>query len=259
MVPPERRNVDGISRLEIGNEGRRLRFAKGIGASILITNSATPDAEDRFRRTLEAALPLCETLDVRIALENPGGGPSLIRDAATGVALVRAIGSPLVRLNYDVGNVYTASEERLDPNADVDAALPMMAHAHLKDVLSDPSGWRFVAIGAGSLRLTELARRLAEAGIPVGLELPLRLSRPGRGDAVRAAQRLPQVELQIGYLKKLPPKYVGERHVVTFGRLADGKYHWEERPGPAPANEDDGGRTILRIIPVAAKDGRVGS
>jgi hypothetical protein len=54
----------------------------------------------------------------------------------------------------------------------------------------------------------------------------------------------------VHHVKKLPSEYVGERHVVTVG-LPDGKYHWEERPGPAPANEDDGdARTILRIIPV---------
>jgi hypothetical protein len=48
--------------------------------------------------------------------------------------------------------------------------------------------------------------------------------------------------------------------LCTVGRLPDSTYHWEERPGPAPANEDNGdARTIIRIIPVAAKDGRTGS
>jgi hypothetical protein len=79
-------------------------------------------------------------------------------------------------------------------------------------------------------------------------------------EARGAAERRPQVELQIGhYVKKLPPEYTGESHVVTVGQLPDGEYQWEERPGPAPANEDDGdARTILRIIPVAPKDGRAG-
>jgi hypothetical protein len=83
------------------------------------------------------------------------------------------------------------------------------------------------------------------------------LTRLKRLENVQAAERWPQIELQIGYLKKLPPEYVGERHVVTVGQLSDGTYHWEERPGPAPANEDDGdARTIIRINLVAAKDGR---
>ena len=86
------------------------------------------------------------------------------------------------------------------------------------------------------------------------------LTRLKRLEHVQAAERWPQIELQIGYLKKLPPEYVGERHFVTVGRLSDGTYHWEERPGPAPANEDDGdGSKVIRIVLVAAKDGRAGS
>jgi hypothetical protein len=87
------------------------------------------------------------------------------------------------------------------------------------------------------------------------------VTRLKRLENVRAAECQPHVELQIGhYVKELPPEYTGERHVVTVGRLSDGTYHWEERPGPAPGNEDDGdGLTILRIIPVAPKDGRAGS
>jgi hypothetical protein len=84
------------------------------------------------------------------------------------------------------------------------------------------------------------------------------LTRLKRLEHVRAAQRRPQIELQIGhYVKELPPEYTGERHSVTVGRLADGTYHWEERPGPAPAAEDDGdARTIIRINLVAAEDER---
>ena len=86
------------------------------------------------------------------------------------------------------------------------------------------------------------------------------LTRLKRLEHVRAAQCWPQIELQIGYLKRLPPEYVGERHVATVGQLPDGEYQWEERPGPAPAIEDDGdARTIIRINLVAAKDGRADS
>jgi hypothetical protein len=83
------------------------------------------------------------------------------------------------------------------------------------------------------------------------------LTRLKRLEHARAAERLPQFEVQIGYLKELPPEYVGERHIVTVGRLADGEYHWEERPGPGPtpANEDDDdARTIIRINLVAPKE-----
>ena len=45
------------------------------------------------------------------------------------------------------------------------------------------------------------------------------LTRLKRLEHVRAAQRRPQIELQIGSLKRLPPEYTGERHFVTVGRL----------------------------------------
>jgi hypothetical protein len=82
------------------------------------------------------------------------------------------------------------------------------------------------------------------------------LTRLKRLEHVRAAERLPQIEVQIGhYVKQLPPEYVGERHVVTVDQLPDGEYQWEERPGPAPANEDDDDtRTIIRVVSVEAKE-----
>ena len=72
------------------------------------------------------------------------------------------------------------------------------------------------------------------------------LKRLQRLEEVRATEHRP-LELQFGYLEKLPPDYTGERHVVTRGRLPDGNYQWEERPGPRPSNEDEGcSKTIIR-------------
>jgi hypothetical protein len=81
------------------------------------------------------------------------------------------------------------------------------------------------------------------------------LTRIKRLETVHAIELQPRVELQIGYLKELPADYAGERHEVTAGRLPDGKYLWEERPGPPPASEDSGTH-IIKVILVGAKDGR---
>ena len=49
----------------------------------------------------------------------------------------------------------------------------------------------------------------------------------------------------------------GERHVVTVGRLPDGMYQWEERPGAPPSNAGHGDvRRIIKVILVTAKDGQ---
>ena len=80
------------------------------------------------------------------------------------------------------------------------------------------------------------------------------LKRLERLEEVRAVGSQPPVEIQLGYLKKLPPEYTGERHVVTVGRDTNGVYRWEERRG-APANEDCL-KSIIRLFLVRAKDGR---
>jgi hypothetical protein len=80
------------------------------------------------------------------------------------------------------------------------------------------------------------------------------LKRLKRLEEVRAVGSQPRVEFQIGYVKRLPDEYTGERHVVTVGRAADGKYRWEERRGP-PASEE-GPTSIIRIFLVRAEDGR---
>ena len=59
------------------------------------------------------------------------------------------------------------------------------------------------------------------------------LKRVQRLEEVRVVACNPP-EFQVGYLKKLPADYTGERHIVTVGRDPDGTYHWEERPGPEP-------------------------
>jgi hypothetical protein len=81
------------------------------------------------------------------------------------------------------------------------------------------------------------------------------LKRLKRLEEVRAVESQPPVEFQIGYVRRLPHEYTGERHVVTVGRAADGKYRWEERRGTPPAS-DDSPKSIFRIFLVRAKDGR---
>jgi hypothetical protein len=81
------------------------------------------------------------------------------------------------------------------------------------------------------------------------------LGRLKRLETVQAIERLRPVELQIGYLKKLPADYAGERREVTAGRLADGHYLWEARPGPPPVT-DESNRRIFKVVLVRAKDGK---
>ena len=79
------------------------------------------------------------------------------------------------------------------------------------------------------------------------------LARLKRLEQLRPADSRPP-EFQIGYLEKLPPDYTGDRHIVTVSRDPDGKYRWEERPGPASASQDDGKLPPFRVVLVSASD-----
>jgi sugar phosphate isomerase/epimerase len=169
---------------------RRIRFAAGVGAPVLITNSSTVEHEAAALAAIEAALPVAADAGVVIALENPGHGTgSLIPTGRAAAALLARFASPHLRLNWDAGNVVTYNCGTVDPLADLAMAMPFLAHLHLKDVAEDGPDWRFCSIGDGMVRCRDALA--AAPGIPAGLELPLRLWRPGRGDPQRRRERLP--------------------------------------------------------------------
>ena len=178
---------------------RRLRFARRIGADIVITNAGPANLRESLLRNLDAVIPEAEAQRVVIAFENPGhGAGDLIGTAAEAADFAQAVNSPWVRINYDIGNVFTYSGEQVLPENDIEAVLPSAAHLHAKDVRSTPDGWTFTAVGEGSINYRAVLRRLAQHGasLPLGLELPLRLRRPGRQDPVRAPDPLPLGEIR---------------------------------------------------------------
>ena len=166
---------------------RRLRFTAEIGARFTITNSTTVDRRLLFEKTLEANLRLAEQLGVIIALENPGHGKAnIMMDGKHGAELVRYFNSPFLCMNYDTSNVLTYSEGGTRPETDIDFALPVSSHMHLKDVVREKDCWRYVAIGHGDIDYPKLLAKLKpHPEIPLTLELPLRLKRKFNQDPMR--------------------------------------------------------------------------
>jgi hypothetical protein len=76
------------------------------------------------------------------------------------------------------------------------------------------------------------------------------LTRLKRLEQVRSGeQRNGPMIVEFGYVvKKLPPDYSGPRHLVKLGRLPDGRYQWEERPGPPPIGEESQNRLIVEFV-----------
>jgi sugar phosphate isomerase/epimerase len=168
---------------------RRIRFTAGIGARFTITNATTVDKRNDLMRALDANIPLAESLGVTIALENPGNGPqNLMVDGRTGAELVRSFNSAALRMNYDTANALTCTEGGTDPASDIDHALDVSSHMHLKDVVRKDGRWNYVAIGAGELNYGVIMKKLkARPDIPLTIELPLRLNRTFHKDPERYA------------------------------------------------------------------------
>jgi len=204
-------HVDAGAPEAVDQLARRLAFAARLGAKIVITNATTRERERQFRANLDRLIPIAADLGMVIALENPGHGQdNLIGSAQDAVGLIASIGCDQVRINYDVGNIFTYSGERLRPEDDLTKVLPACAHLHLKDIRSGPDGWTFVPIGDGAVDygtvLAEVAR-LAPA-LPLGIELPLRLHRPGRADPVRRETRVPLGDIREAVARSL--RFVAE-------------------------------------------------
>ena len=210
LIAGARLSVTGVSAhldLALHNAAemlrQRIRFAAALGARWLITNTGAASSRERILATIEAVLPDCEAEGVSLALENPGhGSGDLIGCGADGAALAAAIGSPHVRLNYDVGNIFTYNRGERLPEQDITDARDYIAHLHLKDIAADGQDWTFAAIGDGVINFEAIWRSVPDE-VPVAIELPLRLNRPQRKDPVRGAQRLPLPILQLAMRRSL--------------------------------------------------------
>lgn len=170
---------------------RRVAFAGALGARFLITNAGPARERDTILRRLDEVLLRLDAAGVTLALENPGHGTGdLIGCGEDGAALVQALGAPRIRLNLDVGNLLTYAGD-VEPG--LSAALPFVAHAHLKDIAAVGPDWRFVSLGEGLVDWMSVARTLRERSpdLPLAIELPLRLRRPRRADPIRAPDPLP--------------------------------------------------------------------
>lgn len=169
---------------------RRMDFAAAAGAGIIITNATTTDRVTEFRETIAAVETEIAARNLILALENPGHGrDALLPDGKRGAEVIRAIGNPRIRMNYDIGNAESYGARQGSAGDDLKAALPVAAHLHLKDLALVGDDWQFCPLGTGDIGYgRSLPLGSLPAGLPLGIEHPIRLWRPLRGDPVRRAK-----------------------------------------------------------------------
>jgi sugar phosphate isomerase/epimerase len=178
---------------------KRMDFANRVGARIIISNAGPKQNEQIFIRNMEALVRFAESLDLIIGIENPGDGKeNIIQTGRSGASLIKRIGSPWVKLNYDFGNLLSHLFERVRPEEDYKYALPYSAHLHLKDVRSYEQGWLFTEIGKGSIDYRSILKSLKSENqsLPLSLEVPLRLTRVLDASPRRQASPVPLDEIR---------------------------------------------------------------
>jgi sugar phosphate isomerase/epimerase len=187
------------SHINLGDDGaeavfeKRMRFARMIGASLIISNASPVSQRVTFLRNIRKLALFAEKMELTIGLENPGDGiPNLLDTGREAESLIESIGSDRVRVNYDFGNLVSHKFETVDPQEDYKPAIRVTSQYHLKDVRrGEQPGWVFTEIGKGSIGYGLILYSLAELDIPMSLEVPLRLHRAPDSRGVRAAQPVP--------------------------------------------------------------------
>lgn len=202
------------AHMDLGSENAierfsaRLNFSFQVGATIVITNTSTVDKKAKFIQNLAKLSDEATQLGIIIALENPGDGKNnLFPNGEVGAALIKEIGLPNVRLNYDYSNALSYSAMMLDAAKDCAHAIPMSANLHVKDMKKwekeTSYGWDFCAIGAGDHDYDLLFKVVKETKreIPLSLELPLHMQR-GADFLMRKREKLRNREYVISAIRQ---------------------------------------------------------
>jgi len=174
----------------------RMDFARTIGARVINTNAAHRSNEKRFFENIGQLARHAEQLDLWIGLENPGdGSDNLLNTAADGPGLLADIGHPMVGLNYDAGNTIS-HRPGVTPADDALAAMPQCLHTHIKDVRRDDNGYFFTPLGQGQIDCARILRAVAQTGLDLSIEIPLRLHRQPSAQPSRAPYRVPLADIE---------------------------------------------------------------
>lgn len=114
---------------------KAIRLAAAIGAPVVNTDEGIrpewlciDEAFHIMRYTLAAVLRTAERYGIYIGIEPH---QSISRTTEGLLKIAGLVDSPLLRINYDTGNVYLAGG---DPYEGLKAVLPLLVHVHAKDI-----------------------------------------------------------------------------------------------------------------------------
>ena len=150
----------------IGDFLKNIRLAAFFGCTYIVSSIGEAHLKDNavadnaaVAAHVSALVPELEKYNLTLVLETHG------YEHGTGAVLadvVRRVGSPRVKINYDTANVIFYGGA--DPVRDLAGCVADVGYLHLKDKAGAPTEWNFPALGEGALDFPGIFRVLEQAG-----------------------------------------------------------------------------------------------
>lgn len=151
---------------------KKIEFVGRIGAKIINTNSGPQKNVDIFKKNMLKVIEVAEKWNVTVCLESHG---DIVDTAKNSAEIFEYFHHPLVRLNYDTGNVLFYSRGKVDVAEDIKYASEHLEYLHLKDIKIRGNDVWYMPIGEGDVDFKAFFNSLAEIGrkIPCAYEIPV--------------------------------------------------------------------------------------
>ena len=167
----------------------RLEFAVSLGVRIVNTGVGDLSSEERrqqFHKNIREVAAWASGMGVTVALEPHGAWAPSGRVLAQ---IIREMGAPSIRINYDTANVIYYSGEH--PEEDLPSAVDLVAHVHMKDKIGGKMEWNFPAVGKGEVNFPRILTVLEQGnyGGPFSIEIELTPETERNADLIDQAFR----------------------------------------------------------------------
>jgi sugar phosphate isomerase/epimerase len=151
-----------------------LQMARRLGCANISVPPGGPlsgvtrgEAERLFYEGLEQVVPLAEELRVRVLVEPEPG--LMIETTRQFQEFMRAVRSPAVGLNFDIGHFFCAGE---DPAAAFETLFEWVGHVHLEDIAATRVHQHLIA-GLGAIRFGGVLKGMRRLGYTGDISLEL--------------------------------------------------------------------------------------
>jgi len=166
-------SLDLITRGEEARRERERRLRdlfdtlKELGCDIVMLGSPTKDLPpEEWRRQfaigLSEAASLAEDYGITVTFENRGGSMGLMVGTTEHcLQILKHADDPRIRLTFDVGNFRYVGE---DSSEAFDRLAHLIAHVHLKDLISRCNSFEMVPLGEGEVDNGVIIQKLMDLG-----------------------------------------------------------------------------------------------